>query len=123
MSMRNILMIISFVAGMVTEPFMMFSIMRSRPPIGWTSLALISVGSAIAVFIVLGFQGLIGNQQKLHLWLNYFALIVIYFFGVGLVAFILELIKLRIQPYSVFFLVMAAGLGLGLYAIKLVYAP
>ncbi|MBU2840513.1 hypothetical protein HF670_13370 [Acidithiobacillus thiooxidans] len=119
MSTRNILMIISLVAGMVTEPFMITPIMRSRPPIGWTSLALISVGGAVAVFIVLGFQGLIGNQQNLRLWLNYFALIAIYFFGVGLVAFILGLIKLSIQPHSVFFIMVASGLALGLYITKL----
>jgi len=121
MNIRNLLIAVALVAGFVSGPSSLESAALSQPPLEWRDLAFVFIGCAVALFLVLGFQALLGNNKALRWGWSFFAFATIYLSATGASAAAFSIPNAGLGPHSFLFLVMGFGSAVGLAIIKLAF--
>lgn len=118
MNIRSVLIVVALVVGLALGPSALSSAAAAQPPVRWNDLAFILVGSAIAVFLVLAFQVLLRNYKAFTYGWSAFALLAINVVATGISALATSVLTGGIQPHSLMFLVVGAGMSLAVVLLR-----
>ena len=92
------------------------------PPIEWSTLLLIFIGSAIALFLVLAFQVALKKDKAFALGWKFFAVGTVYAIASGLGAVGTAIFKSATGPAMLTILVIGLGMAVSLWALKATFA-
>jgi hypothetical protein len=122
MSRERVFIALAIAAGLASGSWALENAAASGPLLDWGTLAFLSIGTALAAPIVLGFQVAAGNNNGLRTGWRYFALAFTYILASGVSALIFSVAKSSVGPHS--FLIVVLGIAglLGLAITKTLYA-
>jgi hypothetical protein len=118
MNVRPVLIVVAAVFGLALGPGALSSAAAAEPPIRWNDLAFIFVGSAIALFLVLAFQVLLRSYKAFTYGWSAFALVAVNVVATGISALATSVLTVGLQPYSLMFLVVGAGMSLAVVLLR-----
>lgn len=111
LSSRLILTATLIVCGLLSGPSTLKSADASSPPLQWTSLPLIFIGSGVGVIFVIWIQN---ANKSAHLFWKFFLYGSIYMLSSGTAALGLSLWQRTFGPSALLFITIAAGMIVGL---------
>jgi hypothetical protein len=114
MNVRPVLIVVAAVFGLALGPGALSSAAAAEPPIRWNDLAFIFVGSAIA----LAFQVLLRSYKAFTYGWSAFALVAVNVVATGISALATSVLTVGLQPYSLMFLVVGAGMSLAVVLLR-----
>ena len=113
---------IAVLSGLVGGPWALDVAAQSRPPLRWSDLGFIGIGTGLGVFLVVGLQAVLGNALAVRTAWRFFFLAALHFFGLGVSAAVAGLTSQLFEPSSFLFLVMGISCIIGVAALRLVFA-
>jgi hypothetical protein len=118
---KKLINISALILGLILGPFSLASANASKPPIDWTSILFLFLGSFVGVLFVIGIQ-IFRRKEKYGRWaLSFFMPASLFFFGSGISALITAVIRSELGPASCLFLIIGIGLIAGVVLSKNIY--
>ncbi len=122
MNTRTVVLSLACIAGLASGPSALEAGAASVPPIEWSTLLYIFVGSAIALFLVLAFQVALKKDKAFSLGWKLFAVSTVYAVVSGLSAVGTAIVKSATGPAMLAILVVGCGMAVALVALKATFA-
>jgi hypothetical protein len=122
MNAQTIILLLACIAGLASGPSALEAGGASVPPIEWTTLPFLFVGSAIALFLVLAFQVPLKNEKAFSFGWKLFAVGTVYAITAGLSAVGIAVVKSATGPSTFTILAIALGMAVALMALKATFA-
>ena len=118
MNTRTVVLSLACIAGLVSGPSALEAGAASVPPIEWSTLPYLFIGSAIALFLVLAFQVALKKDKAFSLGWRLFAVGTVYAVTSGLSAVGIAAVKSATGPSIFTVLAIGCGMAVALVALK-----
>ena len=122
MKTRTLALSLASIAGLVSGPSALEAGAASVPPIEWSTLPIIFVGSAVALFLVLALQVALKKDKAFAIGWKLFAFATVYALVSGVSAIVVALFGSSADPSIYTILMVGLGMAAGLAALKTAFA-
>jgi hypothetical protein len=122
MTIQTAVMCVACIVGLASGPSALEAGAASVPPIEWSTLPLLFIGSAAALFLVLAFQVALKKERAFAIGWKLFAVVAVYFIASGVGAVGTAIFKSATSPAMFFILVIGLGAACGLWTLKATFA-
>lgn len=122
MNRKAVVAIMVSIFGFASGPLSLQTAAASQPPIDQSALVIILIGTFLGTIFVLGIQSGRKNPKPFTFGWYLFAAGAIYFIATGLSAAITSAVVGSVGPHSFLFLVIGAGLLLGVLACRKLFS-
>ncbi|WP_422012775.1 hypothetical protein [Roseateles sp.] len=115
---RRLLFAVAVLAGCLSGGAALESAASTQPPMSWSGLAILAIGAALGLPMVLGLQVLLGNISAFRLGWRLFLYAAVYCVAAGLAALAMAAPGPVLAPHAFTFLVAGAGMLVGLGLVR-----
>jgi hypothetical protein len=122
MSARIVVSVFACIAGVASGPSTLEAGTASVPPIEWSILPLLFIGSAVGPFLVLALQSLREKDWVFSLGWRLFAVGTVYAVTAGISAVATAAFRSATGPSMFAVLAIGLGMSVGLWALKVAFA-
>ena len=118
MKTRTIILSLACIAGLASGPSALEASAASVPPIAWTTLSYLFIGTAVALFFVLAFQAALKKYKAFSLGWKLFAVGAVYAIASGLGAVGTAILMSATGPPAFTLLAIGFGMAVALMVLK-----
>ena len=121
MKVRTWIKLIALIIGILLGPYALSSAKASQPPLQWDFMPFMFIGSVVSFLFVIGIQLVRKDPKYSRSMLRIFLPLSVFIVGSGIGALATDLFSGVFGPASIFFLIIGAGLSIGVLLARLVF--